>query len=77
MYAEKPLSRPGAAPYRCHKRVVSLDGLLFSFVMMKLWKACEERPPFVTTRCGKTCTTETSKHQIAEEEEEEASLFVL
>ena len=27
------------------KRVVSLDGLLFSFVMMKLWKAEEESRP--------------------------------
>ena len=48
------------------KRVVSIDGLLFSFVTMKPWKAEEEKPPFfVTTRCGKTCTTETSKYHIA------------
>jgi len=34
------------APNRCHKRVVSLDGLLFSFVIIaKLWKAEEESRP--------------------------------
>ena len=33
--------------------------------MMKLWKACEEKLPFVTPRCGKTCTTDTSKYPIA------------
>jgi len=37
---KKSQSLLGAAPNRCHKRVVSLDGLLFSFQMMKLWKTC-------------------------------------
>ena len=46
-YAENPLSRPGAVPNRCHKRVVSIDGLLFSFVTMKPWKAEEENRPFL------------------------------
>ena len=45
VYAGKPLSQPGAVPNLCHKRVVSLDGLLFGFEMMKLWKTCEEKPP--------------------------------
>ena len=62
---KKPLIRPGAAPYRCHKRVVSLDGLLFSFVIMKLWKAEEESRPLQQRGVEKTCTTETSKYQIA------------
>ena len=29
------------------KRVVSIDGLLFSFVTMKPWKAEEENRPFL------------------------------
>ena len=65
VYAEKTLSRPGVAPNRCHKLVVSLDWLLFSFEMLKLWNAAEERPPFETTRYGEMCTTGTSKYQIA------------
>ena len=44
---------------------VSFERLLASFEIVKLWKASEEKPPFVTTRCGKTRTTETSKYQIA------------
>ena len=62
---KKPLSRPGAAPYRCHKRVVSLNGLLFSFVRRR-------RLSLLVKIEGDPLNTQHAQHRPVQEEEEEA-----